>query len=422
MSPERRKPPKTGRDWYCADASRAEVASKVASAQAGDRVHVPAGSATWTSAVTVSTAISIIGAGVGSTILTGSGTMTSGFFYVTSITSTTLLRISGFRFTCPTTGDYAIRIENDVDLSKLRIDHNRFDFSDTAQILVTGCRGVIDHNDFYNGVKAISFSAGSVAQQAASWASMAAGTGEALFIEANNIIDDANFPHAAGQEKIGTFGGGKLVVRYNAFDFDDYPLSETATPFMAHGSAAGGVANGYWQIGTGARRGQSVIEFYENSMHGPRIDFLYISRGSANLVWNNDIIGTVSNVPRVYFYEEEQDGGQWSPARTAWPAEDQVHNSFIWGNTYNGSPYFDQSAHVTVNTSGTYIQEDREYFLHAPASSGGKASFTGMNGGTNTYPTNGVVYPTLGTMTFSSSGPNEYYGYTPYTYPHPLTV
>ena len=30
------------------------------------------------------------------------------------------------------------------------------------------------------------------------------------------------------------------------------------------------------------------------------------------------------------------------------------------------------------------------------------------------------MYPTLGTMEFIAEGPNEYYGYTPYTYPHPL--
>jgi hypothetical protein len=410
-----------------ASCSQADVQEAVDLAETGDSVYVPAGSATWSSAVTVSKAISIIGAGVGSTILTGSGSMTSGFFFVTNVTSTQLLRISGFRFTCPTTGDYAIRIETAVDLSQLRIDHNRFDFSDTAQIFVTGCRGVIDHNDFYNGVKAVSFSAGSAAQQTASWASMAAGTGEALFIETNNIIDDANYPHASTQEKIGTFGGGKLVMRYNTFDFDDMALPENSHPchpFGAHGSAKGGAAgSGYWQEGRGARRGQSVIEYYYNTISGRRIDFMYSSRGSANLVHHNAVTVSTAWKPRIYFNEEEQyEASNWSPLRTAWPAEDQIHNSFIWANTFNGTAYFNDIGHIAIPhaSSAGYIQQNRDFWFHEPQASGGSESFTGQNGASNTYPTDGTTLPTLGTMTFSPEGPNAYYPYTPYVYPHPL--
>jgi hypothetical protein len=292
--------------------------------------------------------------------------------------------------------------------------------------MVGGSFGVIDHNDFYNGDKGVSFQAGSAAQVTASWASMAAGTSEALFIEDNNFIDDANYPATSANEKIGTNDGGKLVVRYNTFDFDDFPLKEksgnpvTGLPFMSHGNAAAGAPHGYWQVGTGARRGQSVVEFYNNTMHGPRIDFFYIARGSANLVYNNAITGTVLLTPRIYFREEEQDVAQFAPNRVAWPAEDQVHNSFVWNNTYNGSPHFNQSSHIEVGTGAEFIQENREFFLHAPAATGGKASFTGMNGASGSYPTDGHRYPTRGTMVFTKQGPNAYYGYVRYKYPHPL--
>ena len=184
------------------------------------------------------------------------------------------MRITGFRFAMTgRTTQYAILAQGSVALDALRIDHNRFD-NGIGQIEIGGCKGVIDHNDFYNGDAGVSYTAGSPQQAEASWMSMAAGSADALFIESNNFIDDGNYPSAYNNEKIGTHNGGKLVVRYNHFDFDRFPLDATSLPFMAHGSAAGGVALGYWQIGTGARRGQSVIEFYNNTMHGRRIDFL----------------------------------------------------------------------------------------------------------------------------------------------------
>ena len=57
--------------------------------------------------------------------------------------------------------------------------------------------------------------------------------------------------------------------------------------------------------------------------------------------------------------------------------------------------------------SGDYIQKDRDYFLHRPATTGegmslGKETFTGLNGASSTYPTDGDTYPTEGTMEFTA--------------------
>jgi len=432
--------------------TKANFESAYAAASANDTIVFPlSGTCTWTDSTTISKSLTINGNG---TTLTAGNHLHNGFFYITNFISTDMMRITGFVLNGVdhTAEGHGIRIGNTIDLTKLRIDHNTFHFFYEA-IDVGGSFGVIDNNHFYNSLKGIAFTAGSTAQAAASWVSMAAGTANALFIEDNHFIDDANYPTIYCQEKIGTDNGGKIVVRYNEFDFDNIPAATnptngTSQPFMAHGSAAGGVANGYWQIGTGARRGQSVIEFYENTMHagGKKISYLYVSRGGANLVYNNHITGTVANAPRVYFYEEETYvTSNWPVSRSAWPAEDQVHNSFIWGNTYNGSAYFNQSSHVTLGPQNSYcteagfmgatvascctgagtgncniITENQEYFLHAPAATGGKASFTGLNGGSATAPTDGTTYPTLGNMTFSEEGPNAYYDYTPYQYPHPL--
>lgn len=437
--------------WTAADATRDEVAACVTAASAGDTINVPAGSATWSSAVTVNKAVSIIGAGsgAGGTMLTASGTLDNGFFYISGVTSTALLRISGFRFEMTDlTPKYGIKMNAAaVELTNLRIDHNVFN-QGLVPIDLAGATGVVDHNYFYNYRDSLYFTAGSEALATASWVSLAAGTANALFIEDNHFVIDADYVGAYAGERIGTYNGGKLVVRYNDFDSTASPLSTTMQPVETHGNAAGGVANGYWQIGTGARRGQSVVEIYNNTMRGKRIDFYVKLRGSTNLVHHNAVTITGATPTGVLFQEDEfttEATPQFYPPRTLGPGEDQVHNSFVWANTLNGE-ILDASAierypmnrdctqsgspYTCCTGSGTgtceIIVEDRDYFAHAPAATGGKQSFvcnggaTACNGATDTYPTDDDTYPSLGTLVFTASGANAHYPYTAYQYPHPL--
>lgn len=387
-------------------------------ASEGDTIVFPAGTCTWSSTLTISKPLIIMGAGTGSegtTKLVASGTMNNGFFHVTGITSSELMRISGFYFEMTDMTPFTAIYVSSVDMDNIRIDHNIFN-QGNKPLLFYNLKGLIDNNYFYNGNLSILYSAAEKAN--ASWDSMDAGTVDALFIEDNHFIHDANFLRTYTNECIGTFNGGKLVVRYNHFESYNIPdTAGTVTPIMTHGSAAGGVAYGYWQLGTGARRGQSVVEIYNNVFEGKRIDFPAVLRGSANLVYNN-MIGKVKYSPRIYLREEEYSEVQWTPARTEWPAEDQVHNTFIWNNTYNGSQL--TTSNIAIGPDGDKIKLNRDYFLHAPEAAGGKEIFTGANGASGSYPTDGVTYPTRGTMIFKTEGPNAYYGYTPYTYPHPL--
>jgi hypothetical protein len=410
-----------------ASCSHADVNAAVAASSAGDTVFVPAGAAIWSSCVEIAKPISVIGAGPDKTILTASGNMfvlqqKYGFFWVHGFSSNLPVRTSGFFFEMTDwTPQYAIVVGTwDVALDKMRIDHNVFNHGQFP-IEIGGSKGSIDHNYFYNNNIAISFTAGNTAQANASWESMAAGTNEALFIEDNHFIDDAKYTGGYADEKIGTYNGGKLVIRYNHFDGREFKHSPniTFTPIMTHGSAAGGSYPAYWQSGSGARRGQSVVEIYENLEEGTRIDDLAIVRGSANLIYNN-IVGPVQYTPRISLREEESENpDQWIPARTNWPAEDQVHNTFIWNNKGNGAMLGDANI---ANSPSEFIQKNRDYFLHPPEAVGGKEYFTGAHGASGSYPTDGTKYPTLGTMVFTPSGPNAYYPYIPYVYPHPLTL
>ena len=438
-------------DGTCSLAN-AQAAHDVASA--ADTVLFPPGACTWSSALRVTKPLIFIGAGsaAGGTTLIASGTMATGFFYISGVTSSGLLRISGFRFEMVNlTPRYGIKIaEGTVELTNLRIDHNVFN-QGLVPIDLAGAMGVVDHNYFYNHRDALYFTAGSEALATASWVSLAAGTANALFIEDNHFVIDAAYVGTYAGERIGTYNGGKLVVRYNDFDSTASPLSETMQPIETHGSAAGGVANGYWQLGTGARRGQSVVEIYNNTMRGKRIDFFVKLRGSTNLVHNNAVTITGGTPTGVLFQEDEftsTSGGpsNWSPRRTEGPGEDQVHNSFVWANTLNGGllgalqiqPYprnsdCTESGYPYTCCTGTgtgkcaVIVEGRDYFAHAPAATGGSQRFscvtgvTACNGASSSYPTDGNTYPTLGTLVFDPSGANAHYPYAPYVYPHPLT-
>jgi len=407
------------------------VSACVQNASSGDTINFTKGAATWSSSITVGKALTINGNG---TTLTSSGSLLTGFFYICNFSSTRLVRITGFTFQMAGAerGIFSV----DVDLTQLRIDNNTFHHGGT-QMEITGAKGVIDNNYFYNSNGySILYSAGSRAQADASWASMEAGTSDALFIEDNHIIKDANFTGSSYGTDIDTNNGGKLVIRYNDFDSTESPVGITTTvyPIQLHGNACGGCNSGnqgYWQNDSSARRGQSVVEIYNNTMAGRRIDRLATIRGSAVLIHDNAITGTVAYSPVIYFYEEEY--YNFNPLRTAWPAEDQTHNTFIWNNTYRGHDFNDGVyGFVLADDTANGLLKDRDYFLHAPCGASdsvdaygnvcthGKASFTGANGASGSYPTDGETYPTEGTMTFTETGDNAYYGYTPYTYPHPL--
>jgi hypothetical protein len=413
-------------DYGDGTASKANFESAYADASDGDTIQFPAsGSATWSATMTISKAITIDGNG---TTLTAGTPLGSGLFSIASITNATqLLRITDFVFNLQTQSGSGHAISSalnsqTVDVGHLRIDNNLFILGGLV-MEIGGCNGVIDGNVFSNSLAAIETHSGSVWQADESWEDMSAGTASAMFIEDNLFIDDANYPGAANQPKVDGYNGGKVVIRYNTFDFTGNPLcpDDTAYTIGLHGSAAGGVANGYWQIGTGGRRAHSVIEVYHNTMTGARIDFLYSARGSASLVWSNSLIGTSNGTgnERITLREEEQVEVQWDPLRTAWPAEDQVHNSHFWGNTFDG--YAQVAANVFVyEDSADYIQLGRDYWTNAPAASGGYEYFTGANGASGSHPTDGDPHPTLGTMAFSETGANAYYGYVPYLYPHPL--
>ena len=441
------------------DGSQSDCQAKITAATAGDTILWPAGgSYTWTTGVTVGKPLTINGNG---TTLTQSGVLPYGFFRITGFTSSSLVRITGFTFNGVGRNSPQVVVDN-VTLTSLRIDHNTFNLGNYA-LDIGGSKGVIDNNYFYNCNGWAGFSAGTRDQADASWLDLTPGTSDFLFFEDNHLIINGNYDVG---NALDAAQGGKYVYRYNTFDYTAAPGGlGTQGVFSLHGSASGGCGTGfggagYWQYDEGStkcvRRSPSLVEIYNNTISGTRIDCPLGFRGGSFLYYNNTHNDSYGGKAVIRMTEEEfrtDESGQWNPTRSAWPGEDHINNTFIWNNTFDGVAQTDDNVNAldfnsyctgsgapitccTGAVAGTcnlgqanaIIKQNRDFFTHAPQASGGKETWTCAEGVTNchgassSYPTDGSTIATYGTMSFLASGANAYYPYTAYTYPHPLTL
>ena len=392
----------SGDTHTAASCSLSDVTTAYNTASAGDTVSIPAGNCSWSSTFTISKSITLMGAGASSTTITNGGI--SPIIHVT-LSSDVPVRISGIYFDNVTNNGsdrYAIQVTGKSDgsfgLTHIRIDHNTFN-KGKKQIFIQGwAYGVIDNNTFLNPDVAVMFAG----DDDYAWLRpIEAGTVNAMFIEDNTFMVDNNNGSPNINEFIYHQEGARSVTRYNSFDSHGY--TNTFSHFDSHGNFAGN--NGYYSgIPSNDGRGQPILEIYNNTFRiYSNYQFIYL-RGGSNLIHDNTFTYDTGGSNAINLTEEEcWNSGIFSPLRTSWPAEDQINNSFFWNNTLNGPTLTDITKPQTCDP--TFIQKDRDYFMHAPQATGGKETYTGRIGGI---------------MTFSSSGANAYYPYTPYTYPHPL--
>ena len=130
-----------------ASCSYSDVSSAISSASAGDTVNVPAGSCTWSSTLSISKSIELIGAGSSNTIITCGG---SDAFSFTSASASDA-RVSGFKFVG---GGFSV---NSVPVVNFRVDHNIFDSSAGFSTMAIDYysksvwpQGLIDNNELIN--------------------------------------------------------------------------------------------------------------------------------------------------------------------------------------------------------------------------------------------------------------------------------
>jgi hypothetical protein len=359
----------------------------------GDTLRIPAGSATWSSTLSVNKGISIIGAGTNSTTISGSG-----FSFISiSLGSDKPVRVSGIRFNInaynSTGGRYPIAVWGSTGgtyaYTRIRIDHCWFEQGQYV-ITLTGARvyGVIDHNTFHNPDNGVQMNGDRY-----TWNyPIVPGTTNCMVIEDNLFLADLT-PNGDNNECIMSGHGVRFVVRHNTFDGTAF--NDSFLPYENHGQG-----NAY--TGTdNDLRGPPIFEIYNNVMKAKQTYRFMNIRGGSSLVYSNVL--TVASGPAAAIQLTEDFELRIPPQYLIWAGEDQVNNSFFWSNTLNGVLVNSVSLYDSLLI--TFLQQGRDYWMHPPDNVSGKTIWTDRPGSHNEQ---------------FVSGPQLYYPYVPLVYPHPM--
>lgn len=268
------------------DCSYAAVQSAVSAANAGDTVTVPAGTATWTSMLSINKDIQLIGAGQGSTIITNNAprTANNGTIFSWGTSANGICRLSGFTFTAgpvdATHSDSAQNFYLGGTCHALRIDHCDFIGLNQDHVLefFGWIYGVIDHCNFslVSTAMLVHHDAyGGNSYGDGSWAdSDRWGTTNALYIESCNFIGESFYSGA-----LDAVDGARVVFRYNYL---------TNSTIASHGTES-----------TGRSRSMRLFEVYSNAFislayqpynNQPWEEAIYLRGGTAT-IFGNQFIG-----------------------------------------------------------------------------------------------------------------------------------
>lgn len=346
----------------------------------GGVIYLPAGDFQFNTTVGTTYArrfpggISVIGQGVGQTILRSDG---SAFFDINHWGQFwDGFRISGISFygAPEESGTYTnsgIQITNVVDF---RIDHCHFErihynIGVSSREGYPQSRGVIDHCSF------VAAGLGTIygVYDSRVWQEdMKLGTAEATFIE-DCYMEDLGHPGAS-------YGGGHYVLRYNEIVDSD--------SIDAHGP-------GFDSSGRGAR----ATEIYGNNVYHNPGDYGWSAvglRAGGGVIFDN----TFRNYDYAVRFSIDTQG--YDSTGGVYPTLDQIHDMWVWDNTLvdivcdpNAPGYEDDLSDpnwsivsgvlLYSNEAGRLIRKDRDFYMRAP------------------------------------SQEEDGFTYTPYVYPHPLT-
>ena len=382
-----------------ASPSLVDVSTAIAAANAGDTIVVPAGSATWSSSLNVTKGISIIGAGIGNTIITGTSSRLISFNPdATTRTNQLMFRISGFTFGGSSLSAVIALSESNsqvIPIRNIRIDNNRFENSTGYPIDVSGnFWGVIDSNQFAGN---LAFSV--MGNEDSSWKTfypVVYGTADNLYFEDNTFSGSKEFYFNSGH-------GGRWAFRHN---------TSTATAmgnplFDQHGCQdfLGGEAYNVYAL--------MLCEIYDNTFTGMTsgVNRWNYQRGGKLLFYNN--AGTsMSGTPEITENDQTRNGANVPPPIYT------PYDCYFWNNIWNGKRV---NAIEDVDTYGT-IAENVTFWNQKDGFDGTVGIGVGPLSARPTTCTIGVAYWATDTnILYKATATNTWTAYyTPYIYPHPL--
>jgi hypothetical protein len=285
------------------------VASAIAQASDGDTVVVPAGTADWTSLLTITKGITLVGA----TAVTNAGTQNPTVNDLTIIRDDSPLntiqsgliqaklspsqsfRLTGFTFshgsrtTANSIGVVHLASTGSSPHLNMRVDHCHFDHIYGRNIQTDGwVYGVADHNYIVAQGNGQSFyincaTYGGYTLGNGAWADFPwFGTNKFFFIEGNTIVGNGQYSTSGAMD---AEYGGRWVARRN--DLTNAHIG--------------------WHGTEGSNRGCRAVEVYNNSFHWASISMaLQQNRSGTSLQHDNtwDVSGTDGSQSRISIYRE----------------------------------------------------------------------------------------------------------------------
>lgn len=198
--------------WTAADASNTEIQACIdgAGVQAGDTINVPAGTVTWTGAVTLSKNVHLKGAGIDSTVVSGNNVA------ITAVASGgNYPKVSGFTFVC--SGSSSQRIAVNSATTQFAIVGNKFTATTSGDRCITvGDRtsvrpsGVIANNTFTSSDGPMS---AILAQGDNTNYSRTLGASDGIYVEGNTMTASTS---ADGVGWIDSDYAQSIIFRYNS--------------------------------------------------------------------------------------------------------------------------------------------------------------------------------------------------------------
>lgn len=372
--------PAQGATVNAASCSQNDVAAAISNARAGDIVQVPAGSCSW-SGLTIAKAVHVRGAGRGQTNITLSGQMT------VNKQSSGVTRVSGFSFSRSGSGSATIGIQINGAWTDEPVvfQDNSFTVRSATLFRIHSPGGFIFANNSVDaGYDDIVFqlkdNGGEVSWQTADTLGNRDTTGKRNhYIETNTIVGGTN-------TTVDCDDGARCVYRYNTV---------TYSGFGSHGYATSHV-------------GLRHFEVYRNTWNYPTADcssqlanqnWLVRLRGGTGVVFDNVMPNIAAacgwgDKPEIWLDVRgaEDVRPQGSCANTRYPVPRQI------GQNHNGSSYFTDPVYMWGNGPSSALKLGWSW--------GNPCGFNWDD-----FVRAGRDY-VVGT-----AKP----GYTPYTYPHPLT-
>lgn len=408
--------------FTAANTSYTEVNSCVSLASDGDTINIPSGSSSWASSLDLGTkAITLHGAGIGSTNITNS--QSSGYVVSFTASSTASTRITNISLLGLTYDKRGISGGGDLATKPFRIDHCDLQGSGNAVLIkVDGMApGLIDHNSLQGGDAAemIHNEANNdgvgTGYSRPGWNDLVTpGSYNAVYIEDNTFTknDIGNPAYFWGTSAVQSFYGGRTVMRFN---------TNTMAQFDQHGTI-GAVGTRWWEI---------YHNTYALSGTGPNWDPFNDLRAGSGVNFGNTRSGPSNDGNEEIDLREEDSG---------YPADYQI------GRGQNGILYpayiWDNPSSVGVNSHSANVVANRDFYCSHPTDSecvatgsfdGSAGVGVGLNSSKPATCTTGVAYWSTdeGEWWAANAGADgRLYKctatntwtlyYTPFTYPYPL--